>query len=366
MSTPVAALRAAGKVWRLPPGSMAAEAATMRALPAGGVAGLALLAGRAVPVLAPGGAAGSAWAMVPLAGGDLLVTGEALLAEAPAGAPPLPMPDMPPRQAAPPPAPPRLAAPPKAAAPGAVASGALDLISAGGRLRVGLTALRHVVPLPAWRPVPGAPAEVLGWTIADGAPVLVLDPGGMAGGAAHLALLTLGGRLLGIPCARLAPAPVEGVDLSRLAQLVHWAAAAPPEVPLETAATRSLLLVVAGGQRFALPAQDVEAAIAPLRASALPGGAAVIMHKGDVLPVLDAGVLLGGTPVLDGRASPCLRLRLPRPVALAVSAIEALRAVPGTAIAPLSAPGFAIAVLSLNGEAVPVCSAARLGGAYDQ
>ena len=364
MSAPVAALRAAGMVWRLPPGSMAAEAATMRALPAGGVAGLALLAGRAVPVLAPGGAAGAAWALVPLGGGDLLVTGEALLAEAPAGAPPLPMPQMPPRQAAPPP--PRPAPSPRATAPGTVASGALDLISAGGRLRVGLAALRHVVPLPAWRPMPGVPPEVLGWTIADAAPVLVLDPGGMAEGAAHLALLTLGGRLLGIPCARLAPAPAEGVDLSRLAQLLHWAAAAPPDAAPTTAATRSLLLVVAGGRRFALPAEEVEAAIAPLRASALPGGAAVIMHKGDVLPVLDAGVLLGGSPVLDGSTSPCLRLRLPRPVALAVSAIEALRAVPEAAIAALAAPGLATAVLNLNGEAVPICSAARLGGAYDR
>jgi len=368
-----AGLRLAGQVWRLPPGIAATAPAVVRALPVRGGGGLAMLGGRAVPVLAPGRAAAAgrpAWAVVPFAGGEALVGGDELLASVPADAPALPMPDWVPARGgalAPVAA---LVAPsaPAVAARGAGVMGALELISPGGHLRLDLAMLVRVVPLPGWRPVPGAPAEVLGWAVAEGRPVLVLDPGGMADGARHLVLLTLQDRLVGVPCARMAPAQgasAEAADgAALLAPLLRWAVSAGAAAATAEGASRALLLVLAGGLRFALPATEVEAALAPLHPAALPGGVSVVLHRGDVLPVLDSGRLLGAAPVLAGGLVTCLRLQLPHPLALAVSGIEALRVVPETAIAPLDAPGLATAVLTLGGEAVPVCAAARLAESW--
>ncbi|WP_431285322.1 chemotaxis protein CheW [Humitalea sp. 24SJ18S-53] len=356
------ALLAGGRAWLLPSGCAPLSAVATRALP-GGAGWLGMLGGRAVPVLAPGGVLGAAWLSMPGPGGAFLVTGDAVLEEVPEGASPLILAPLP----APPPAAPAVVPPPEPAAPRPDAGPAmLELSSPGGRFVVPLPGVVRVVPLPGCRAIVAAPPAVLGWAQVEDAPVLIADPGGMAGGAQHLVLLDIDGRLLGVPCARLAPvaAGTPGSDLRGLAGLLGWAPPHRVATPVPPVPTRGLLIAQAAGQRFALAAAEVEAAIAPLHPTAFPGGRRAIVHRGLVLPVLDAGPALGG-----GAAcwpAPFLRLRLPAPIALAITAVEGLRQLPETAIAPLDgdAAGPVIAIVTLPGGTapVPLLSAWRLAG----
>ncbi len=326
------------------------DPAQTRALPAHG-AGFAMLAGRAVPAFDLAQAPDAPWGRHPAPGGEVLLRGDAAA-----------LPALVPRRV-------RLALAPLAPLV-AVAMAtrrpatAYDLVSPGGQIRVPMASLLRVVPLPGLRAIPWAPAEVLGWAVADGAVALVIDPCGMAAGAQHLVLLLLDGRLVGLPCTRLAPTEAEPTDLSPLRALLGWAPAHAPPLVLPAPATTGLLVAQAGGQRFALAAAEVEAAIAPACPTALPAGRAAIAHRGEILPVLDAGLLLGMPPVIgQGRAMPLLRLRLAPPLALAVSAIEGLRPLGTGGVAPL-ATGVMVGLATWPGAApIPLLGAARLGEA---
>lgn len=406
------ALLAGGVAFALPPGARRVPARALRPAPlaASGLLGLTLLDGGAVPVFAaaPDLPGGGAWVALPPAGGAVgagtvaVVAGEALLDEAPAGAQPLPpLPAVAPR-----PAPPPRAVPvpggagwtaPVRRGGGADGSGRAHGLSSLavelGALRLALpfAVVERIVPLPSLRPAPGAPDGALGYAIGGGGPALVIDPAWAAAGASPdarphpaakaaeatlLVLLRQGGRRLGLPCARVGPA--RPGDASLAARLESPAAAAllaaapvmesappPPGVP-----TRGVLVCVAAGQSFALPVEEVVAVIAPQRpAPAPPGSVAalrgVCAHRGDVLPVLDAGERLGlGRAVLDGpgaAAVPMLRLAGPRPVALAVGAVTGLRRLPEPCIAPVAdSDGLVAAVAELGDAPLPICSAAAL------
>jgi chemotaxis signal transduction protein len=101
--------------------------------------------------------------------------------------------------------------------------------------------------------------------------------------------------------------------------------------------------------------------------SPLPGGAGphapdgVVAHRGDVLPVADAGRALGGLPLLaPGLAVPLLRLSGPAPVALAVSAVLGLRALPLAGLVELGAEGIVAGLLPFQGLPLPLCRGAEL------
>ena len=117
----------------------------------------------------------------------------------------------------------------------------------------------------------------------------------------------------------------------------------PPSLPL--------LFCTAGGTRFALPALEVEAVLPPMLPVPGPDQVHIVAHRGQVLPVFDAGLVLGGPAVLGGGAVPMLRLA---GVAVAVAAVEGLRRVPLSTISATNAGGAMRAVCWPAGVAVPV------------
>ncbi len=393
------ALAAGGRFFRLPPGATALPPAPLRPLPLGmpGLLGIALRDGEALPVLAaaPGLTGGPAWVLLDSAAGRLVVAGEALTEEAPPEAEPLAIGLVAgapaPRPALPPVLPAEgsggWALPPRHARSLPVAMAAeLGPV----RLVLPFAALEHVVEMPPLRPAPGAGLEAqgggpaqpltLGLALAEGAPVLVLDPARLAElppvaeAPTHLAVFRHAGRRLGLPCARLGPAePGEAPLTQRLDALLPTlgpaplgaAAAPPPPEPM-----RSLLLCMAGGQPFALPVEEVAAAIPPIAPAPAPAGVGrgicgVIAHRGEVLPVLDGGERLGLPPVLPqaGAEAPMLRLTGPRPVALAVSQVTGLRQVPERLVVATAGDGPVAAVAALQDGPVVICRAAILGDA---
>ncbi|NKC34624.1 chemotaxis protein CheW, partial [Falsiroseomonas selenitidurans] len=198
---------------------------------------------------------------------------------------------------------------------------------------------------------------------------------GAAAPAAPPPLLVLfrhGGRRLGLPCARVAPArPGEPTLLPRLEaepealESAPLAEAVPPPAPEPL---RTLLVCVAAGQAFALPVEEVLAVIPPVAPTPAPDGRladfrGVAAHRGDVLPVLDAGARLGLADVLlDGwTEAPLLRLAGPRPVALAVSQVTGLRRIPERLIAAVASEGLVSAVATQGDAPLPICRAAVLG-----
>lgn len=374
------ALRAGGRAWLLPDGAAALDPAPLRPVPLGaaGLLGLALLEGGAVPVLAaaPDLPGGPAWALLTTEAGRLVVAGEALLDEAPADALPLPLPRIGAR-AAPPPLPASAAA--SAAPPAREArERPASLVAEIGELALALpfAALERVLPMPALRPAPGAGAAALGLGLAGDAPVLVLDPARFgaadAAQAGQLVVFRHAGRRLGLPCARLRPARGEEVALApRLDALLSELAPAPLGDAAQAPApepTRALLFCMAGGFPFALPVEEVVAAIPPVvplpaPADAAPGIRGVVAHRGEVLPVLDGGERLGLPPVLGpGEAAPLLRLAGAWPVALAVSQVTGLRRVPDRLVVAAAGEGVVGALATLGEQPVPVCRAAVLGG----
>nr|WP_245214629.1 chemotaxis protein CheW [Pararoseomonas indoligenes] len=179
-----------------------------------------------------------------------------------------------------------------------------------------------------------------------------------------LALLVVEGRRLGLPCrgaAPLAQAPALPLALLHPGLLAAAPLALPPAAvaPLPT---RLLLLARAGETGFALPLEEVAAVLPPQVPRNAGSGAlaGIAAHRGDVLPVLDAGTRLGGRPVLTGGALPMLRLQGAQPAALAVSAVLGLRAVPETDLAPVPGQGLVAAMARLDGAVLPVCRARAL------
>ncbi|WP_131829614.1 chemotaxis protein CheW, partial [Teichococcus deserti] len=258
-----------------------------------------------------------------------------------------------------------------------------------------LDRLARVVPMPALAPAPGMPPGALGLGLAaglgagEGAPVLVLDPRQLDAAlpegrdAPLLAVLAIGAKLFGLPCdratpltdaqslefsampaGRLAAALAASPALGRLAP-PHQALPPPPPAP-----TRSLMLARAGEQLFALPVEEVAGVVPPQAPAPLPVGAGldapdgVVAHRGDVLPVADAGRALGGASVLaPGQAVPLLRLAGPQPLALAVTAVLGLRAFPLAGMVPLGEDGVVAALLPFQGLPLPLCRAGALARA---
>lgn len=378
------ALRAGGLVFALPADAAPVDAAPLRPAPLAGPAmlGIAVVGGQVVPVMAaaPGLPGGPAWVMLEGPNGRVVVAGEAFADLPPEGAPRLVAPRLGARRA-PAPLP-------------AVAGGWAVPLHRGGSRQVAIAAelgalrmvlpfavLERVVPLPPLHAAPGAGPAALGYAVALGAPVLVLDPAWLLAAVAPreeaglLVLFRHGERRLGLPCARVGPAQArEATLMARLDAAVAeftqapLAEAVPAPVPEPV---RSLLLCVAGGQAFALPVEEVLAVIPPVAPTASPGmaglGAAfrgVAAHRGEVLPVLDAGLRMGLSAVLrhSGTEAPLLRLAGARPVALAVDQVTGLRRIPERLIAAVAGEGLVSAVASLGETPLPVCRAAVLAG----
>lgn len=400
------ALLAGGQIFALPEDARVVEAAALRPAPlaAAGMLGVAVVGGQVVPVMAamPGFPGGSAWVLLDGPGGRVVVAGQGFVPLPPHGAPLL----VPPRLAArrvPPPLP--------VAADGTqgwtvpmrgTPNRQMALAAEYGALRLVLpfAALERVVPMPVLRPAPAAGAAALGYAVAAGAPVLVLDAAWLMQAEAQtpqqaglLVLFRHGGRRLGLPCSRIGPArPGEATLSHRLDQVAEALAAAPlaeAAAPPAPAPTRALLLCSAGGQAFALPVEEVVAVVPPTAPTPAPdheeeslpgfrgaaahlgfGGAAayrgfrgVAAHRGDVLPVLDAGLRLGAMPVLGspGAEAPMLRLVGTPAVALAVSHVTGLRRIPEHDIAAVAGEGLVSAVVTMGDQPLPVCRAAVLG-----
>lgn len=307
----------------------------------------------------------------PLPGGGwwALEGGAAIPAEAPA---------RPPQAGAAPP----LALAPPAAPRRATGLEALHLSLGGVALAVPAALTEHIHPMPALLPLPGGPRAVRGLAMAGNAPILVLDSLLAAGGGATeeaaglLLALAWRGRRLGLPAARIAAGPatpalrrfetwLDGEEAR--AALAH----APPALAAATAtatatataraeAALHVLLFRAAGLRLALPAEAVRAVLPPTTAQTLPGGGHLVApHRGDLLPVRDAGLRLGA-----GRAEaggPMIRLALTPDCLLAVGAIEGVRRIPAADITPLGGgAGLVSGLARVQGESLMLLSAGAL------
>ena len=253
--------------------------------------------------------------------------------------------------------PPALAAPRRRAMPAVAMPGMRLLRGEAPALLVPRAWLERLVLMPASRPLPFAPPGVLGLALAESGVLLLDGPPGLP----LLAVLRVADRLLGLGCASARPDADAG-DGRWLPDGAWDLAPRRPEI-LSTPeiACTALLFCHAGGLEFALPALEVEAVLAPQRP--VPGPAdillcGVVAHRGQVLPVLDGGLALGGPATLAGGAVPMLRLA--GPVALAVTAVEGLRRVADTAISPAAAGGPVRATCWFGGAAIPVLDPAWL------
>ncbi|MFH5925947.1 chemotaxis protein CheW [Roseomonas xinghualingensis] len=366
----VAGIIAGGIAHRLPEGASATAMPVLRPLPGGaGRLCVGLLGGGALPAWVLPGAAlpARAWALVPGPEGALLLGGDELTDSPPADAAPVPPPPFPqPRL--------RLTRPaqaePEAGLP-AMVRGGFRLNLPGGALDIPFAALGRLVPMPALHPVPNPPPGTRGMAWTEAGPVLVLDPGhlgrGGGGEARLLALVLSEGRQLGLPCLGATPV-AEAPPLPDLLAAPGLLAAAPlaRSLPVaESVPMRWLLIARASGARFALPLEEVAAVLPPQlprnQRGAQEALAGIAAHRGDVLPVLDAGLRLGRAPVLAGSLpTPMLRLQGSRPVALAVSSVTGLRSVPEADLAPVEGAGLVSAIAHLDGDALPVCRAAMM------
>ncbi|WP_353212996.1 chemotaxis protein CheW [Rhodovarius sp.] len=279
--------------------------------------------------------------------------GAALIAEAAPGAVPPPAgPNPPPPAAAGGPLTPRATATATTTALGAM-PGMRLLRGAAADVLVPRAALERVLPWPEVQPLAFAPPGVLGLAMA-GAAVLVLEgpqPQSL------LAVLRLEGRLIGLGCAELRPDPAAGGTEWLPEGAWVLAPLAPSIAPRLEPPSLPLLFCTAGGIRFALPALEVEAVLPPVLPVPGPDHAHIVAHRGQVLPVFDAGLALGGPAVLGQDAVPMLRLG---GVAVAVAMVEGLRRVPLSAISAANAASAMRAVCWPAGVAVPVLDPAWL------
>lgn len=382
MDDPLAIL-AGGVAYALPPGSRAVPAASVRPMPlvGSGSIALAIHEGQGVPVLHLQQGAAEAWARLP---SGMLVSGAALARVRPEGA--LALPEMSLVARAPLPALPVLGGAAWAVPARRGRSQFSTLAVEIGPLRVLLpfALVQHVLPMPALRAAPAMPPGVAGYAMAEGGPAVVLDPAGLLSPsesqalsllpqATLLVLFSLEGRSIGLPCQRVGPAaPGEVADMRGIATTLAAFGAAPSVTtsPAPIAEARcGLLLCSAAGVTFAVAVEEVSAVIAPVvpTPATTTAGARrgrVVAHRGDVLPVLDAGLHMAGRPVLAdaGSAAPLLRLLLPHPVALAVSDIAGLRQVRLSAIAAAQGSALVAGIAVMPEGAVPICRAAALAG----
>lgn len=316
------------------------RAPPLRRMPGGWVG---FFKGAAWPVADPDGAAlapGARWSF----------DGALLLALAGEG----PIPSANPWQegAAAPVAAPRRASTPHQALPG------MRLLRGGApALHVPRAWLERLVLMPAVSPLPFAPPGVRGLALAEGGVLLLDGPAGLP----LLAVLRVEGRLLGLACAGARPDADAGDGGWLPAGAWALAPRVPEAVPVPAVPSTPLLFCQAGGLDFALPALEVEAVLAPQRPTPAPRDPAlrgVVAHRGQVLPVLDAGAALGGPAVLTGAEVPMLRLA--GPIALAVTGVEGLRRVADAAISPADTAGPIRATCWPAGAAIPVLDPAWL------
>ncbi|WP_426956746.1 chemotaxis protein CheW [Muricoccus radiodurans] len=359
-----AGIVAGGRAYRLPPGSGPVAAPVVRPLPRAPGLQVALLGGSAVPAhVLPGTARPpAAWVRLPGPEGTFLLGADALLDAVAPDAPAPPWPDPPtPRlrlglgegaladPATVPPAPPA----------------ALRLEAEAGPVTLPLSAVDRLLPMPVLHPAPGAPTGTAGLAWTESGPVLVLAPASLP----LLAVLTIGGRHLGLPCRAAVPAPPgTGTIPDRLLAPVLLTAAPAASRPSPSAdiPTHPILVARAGETRFALAVEEVVAVLPPQDPRNRGRGAlaGIAAHRGDVLPVLDAGERLGTTPVLrDLTAPPMLRLGGAHPLALAVSAVPGLRHVPEPDLVPVPGDGPVAAVARLEGDPLPVFRARAFAAA---
>lgn len=269
----------------------------------------------------------------------------------------------------PPPAPPRRAS----------GLGALHLSLGSIALALPAALAEHILPMPALRPMPGAPPGVAGLAEAGGAPVLVLHTGfaaGMtdAGGEEPTLLLVLHheGRRFGLPAARIEAGPATHgmagfaawLETAEARDALGHAPAASEAAPPAPVPHRHLVLCRAAGMDVALPAESVVAILAPTEPlpTPRPGLAGVAAHRGDVLPVLDGGLLLGGAPSLAQGPAPLIRLAVHPEVLVAVEQVAGVRALPVSEVTPLVLrDGLVQGIARLGGSPLPVLAPHRLG-----
>lgn len=242
---------------------------------------------------------------------------------------------------------------------------ALHLSLGGVALAVPAALAQHIHPFAAPQPLPAAPPGVLGLAVLRGGPLPVLALPGVANAADAALLVELrhAGRRFALPAARVSAGPSSGaafmawLDSAEAAPLLALAPRAVEEAPPAAVARRALVVFTAGGVEAALPAGEVEAALPPLHPLPVPGGA-VAAHRGAVLPVHDAGPLLGGaaTPL----PAPLLRLAGHGGALILVSAIAGLREVPLADLHPLPGSGVVAGLARLGGAPLPLLSAAAL------
>ncbi|WP_424812615.1 chemotaxis protein CheW [Roseococcus sp. YIM B11640] len=257
--------------------------------------------------------------------------------------------------------------------------GSLHLSLGGIALAIPAAMAERILPMTPMRPFPGAPHGVLGLAQADGAPVLVLDTAfasGMPedGGEAPVLLLVLHreGRRFGLPAARVEAGPA----IPAMAGFTAWLESpearqaltcAPParedSVP-PAVAERHLMLFRAAGLEASLPAETVVAVLPPTSPlpTSRPGLAGLAAHRGAVLPVLDAGLVLGGAAALRRGPAPMIRLALQPEVLVAVEQVTGVRRIPAADVTPLAQrEGLVAAVARVGDMPLPVLSAGRLG-----
>ncbi|MCW8084893.1 chemotaxis protein CheW [Sabulicella glaciei] len=244
-----------------------------------------------------------------------------------------------------------------------------------GALQLTLAEAGLVVPTSlAWRihgfdapvPLPASPPGMLGVSLLDGAPVPVLALPGARGwrDAALLLELRHGGHRFALPAGRISALPSGGEDFTEwlgsreAASLLAMAPLAPADALAPPVANRDLVLFSAGGRDVALPVEAVVAVLPPLNPAPVPGGS-VAAHRGEVLPVLDAGPRLGGAPTR--LPAPLLRLATHPGRLMLVSAVAGVRAVPAAEIHPLRQGGLIAALARFGAAPLPVLSVAALG-----
>ncbi|WP_376087783.1 chemotaxis protein CheW [Roseomonas sp. CCTCC AB2023176] len=237
-------------------------------------------------------------------------------------------------------------------------------------LDIPLAAVQALTAMPEIRPLAGAAEGIAGLAWTEWGPVLVLDPTDCeASRAPFLAVLTIEGRRIGLPCERFGPAPrgaaiPEGLKDPDL--LRHAPLALPKQKAPETP-TRLLLLARVGTAPVAFGVEDV-VAVLPAREGGpapRPSGPVrgLVAHRGDVLPVLDLGESLGGAPVLRGGGSPMLRLA-GAAVAVAVTSVGGLRSIPEPDIVGVPGEGTIAALARVDGEPVPVLRARAIAAPF--
>ena len=256
---------------------------------------------------------------------------------------------------------------------------ALHLSLGGIALAIPAALAERIIAMPLLRPLPGAAPGVAGLAEAQGAPVLVLETGFVAGQPsaqaevpALLLILREGGRRFALPAARIEAGPAIAATRSfqawlaspeAFAALAH-APLALEAVPLQPVPQRRLVMLHAAGMELALPAESVVAVLPATQPLPTPrqGLAGLAAHRGAVLPVLDGGLVLGGRAALADGPAPLIRLALWPEMLVAVEQIGGVRALPAANVTPLAQrDGMIAAYARLGGAPTPILAPHRFG-----